>query len=715
MSTNNTQELWAQLGDFKPQLQSHIQISQQVFRGEQWYLLKDSAQGKFSRFNAISYRIIAAMDGSRSNAQILSLLQGQQDTEAGTQENIILLVQRLNALNLLKKSAQNESSQLAQQAKADKRKKTLQKISNPLAIKLPLLDPDAQLDCIAPKLKFLYQRSVAYLIFALIATALYLSILNSHRIEAALGDHILQPSNLVAMAILYVLLKALHEFAHALTVKVWGGEVHEVGISLLVLAPIPYVDATAAWQFKDKSKRVIVSAMGIIAELVVASVAIFIWLAAEPGLLKSTCLNLAVIASISTVAFNANPLLKFDGYYVLQDLIEIPNLYAKSKQYFLYLLQRYLLGAQLEHSPSQDSNERMWLLLYAVAAFFYRLFLMLVITLYLVNTFLIVGIILAMWSVYSQIIKPLISSYQYLCSNDDISENRGKAKLIATGLVASLFAFSVLMPMPYSTRTQGVVWVSEQAEVFSTQAGFISEILVASGTAVKPGTALIKLHAPDNLLELQKLEAKRASLLAEQQAEFIESSGRTRLTQDSLAMLDGAIAEKQKDQSELIVRSKVHGTFISPDLASSRGKHIKKGGFIGYVFAPDNLLVKSIFSQTDIGKLRQGVDTVEIRLAESLGTPINARLIRETPSGSHQLPSKALGAAGGGNIAVASNAQQQTTATEKYFNIEFALDNSLPGSRVGGVAYVHVKHKSVPLAKQLGDVFRQSFLHKLNI
>ena len=715
MSENNTQELWAQLADFKPQLQGHIQISQQMFRGEQWYLLKDSARGQFSRFNAATYRLITAMDGSQSCAQILSLLQSQPNNEAGTQENIILLVQRLNALNLLKKSAQNESSQLAQQAKAEKRKKTLQKITNPLAIKLPLLDPDAVLERIAPRLKFLYQRSVAWVVFVLIATALYLSILNSHRIEAALGDHILQPSNLIAMTLLYVLLKALHEFAHALTVKVWGGEVHEVGISLLVLAPIPYVDATAAWQFKDKSKRVIVSAMGIISELIVASVAIFIWLAAEPGLLKTTCLNLAVIASISTIVFNANPLLKFDGYYVLQDLIEIPNLYAKSKQYFFYLLQRYLLGAKLEHSPSRDNNERAWLLIYAIAAFFYRMFLLLVITLYLVNTFLIVGIILAMWSIYIQIIKPLKNGYHYLSTNEALSENRSKAKLVATGLVAALFAFAVLMPMPYSTRTQGVVWVSEQAEVFSTQAGFISEILATSGTEVMPGTALIKLHAPDNQLELKKLEAKRASLLAEQQAEFIESSGRTQLTQESLTILDKAIEEKIKDQRELIVRSKVHGTFISPDIAANKGKHIKKGGFIGYVFAPDNLLVKSIFSQTDIGKLRQGVDSVEIRLAESLGTAINARLIRETPSGSHQLPSKALGAAGGGKIAVANNAQQQTTATEKFFNIEFALDDSVPGSRVGGVAYVRVRHRSAPLARQLSTVFKQSFLHKLDI
>jgi len=133
------------------------------------------------------------------------------------------------------------------------------------------------------------------------------------------------------MSLLYLLLKALHEFAHALTIKVWGGEVREMGISLLVLAPIPYVDASAAWQFREKSKLV----------------------------------------------FNANPLLKFDGYYVLQDLLEIPNLYGKSRQYFLYLLQRYLLGANLEHSPAQDNRERFWLLGYAIAAFFYRMFLLL--------------------------------------------------------------------------------------------------------------------------------------------------------------------------------------------------------------------------------------------------------------------------------------------------------------------------------------------------
>jgi len=507
----------------------------------------------------------------------------------------------------------------------------------------------------------------------------------------------------------------LHEFAHALSVKHWGGEVREMGISFLVLAPIPYVDASAAWQFDNKHKRMLVSAMGIIAELSVASLAIIVWLLLEPGWLRSSCLNLAIVASVSTLVFNANPLLKFDAYYMLQDWIEIPNLFSKSKQFNIYLLQRYLLRAEITPVFVHDNRERAWLFFYAVASFFYRLFLLLVISLYLINTLLTLGVVLVFWSVYTQLIKPALSAIHYLRCSEAISDNRNRAILASATLCSALLAFFLWFPLPNSTRAQGVVWVAEQAEIYSSQSGFIDEILVPSGSKVTPGTALLKLDSPKLKMQRRKLEAQYRALLSERQAEFVHSQGKETLIDEALALLEKTLADKRLEQQDLIVRSKTSGVFISPALEQSVGGYAHKGDFIGYVFAPENLMVRSIISQADIGKIRHDIQSVEIRLAEALNQPVSAALSRETPASSHTLPSKALGAAGGGEVAVHSQEDSQTIAIEPYFNLDFSLTQNSPTTRVGGMAYLRIKHLPSPLVTQLERAFRQSFLHRLKL
>ena len=155
-----------------------------------------------------------------------------------------------------------------------------------------------------------------------------------------LADRVLAVENLLVMWLCFPVVKFLHELGHAYAVKNGGGEVHEMGIMLLVFTPVPYVDASAASGFRSKWRRALVGAAGMLTEILIAAVFIVVWVAAEPGWLRAIAFNVGLSAGVSTVIFNANPLLRFDGYYILSDLIEVPNLGARGNQYWRYLLER---------------------------------------------------------------------------------------------------------------------------------------------------------------------------------------------------------------------------------------------------------------------------------------------------------------------------------------------------------------------------------------
>src|SRR5262249_14668481 len=156
----------------------------------------------------------------------------------------------------------------------------------------------------------------------------------------------------------------------------WGGEVHELGIMLLILVPVPYVDASSSSAFREKWRRAVVGGAGIMVEAALASAAIIVWISVEPGLVRAVAFNVALIAGVSTLFFNGNPLLRFDGYYMLCDLIEIPNLGTRANKYFFYLIERYVLRLSDAKSPVSARGEEFWFFFYAVASYIYRMFIM---------------------------------------------------------------------------------------------------------------------------------------------------------------------------------------------------------------------------------------------------------------------------------------------------------------------------------------------------
>ncbi len=705
---------WPLIAGLRPQLRRHMRTYPQVYRGERWYVLRDESNGRHLRFNASAYEFIGRLDGDHRVQEIWDQMLAVLGQEALSQDEVVMILTQLFTVDALKSGLPADAKEFFKRFQHDRRLRWQRAIMNPLAIRVPLLDPDRVLNRLMSWVRPMFSWTGAALWMLVVGFACLLALVNFPALSSAVDQDILSPANLTLMLLMFIAIKLVHEFAHAFAVKMWGGEVHEMGITLLVLMPVPYVDASAAWGFRDKYKRVLVGAVGILVELFLAALALFVWLAVEPGLVRDAALNALLIGSVSTLLFNANPLLRFDGYYVLQDLIEIPNLYTRSSRYYLYLIQHHLFGLDRIRSPVTAAGEGIWFAVYGLAAFFYRLAILAVIVLFLAEEHLFIGVALGTWAAATQLILPIFRGVRFLLAGPILAGHRFRATAVSALLVGAMSAGSLLLPVSLTTHAEGVVWVSDQAQLYAGAEGFVTEVLVASGTHVEAGTPVVQMRAPSLEARIVKLEARGRELEVRSAAEHLEHRVRSEITKEELLTVKAELELLQEQASALTVRSEVAGTFVLPEERRLKGRNLHQGQLIGYVLSPECLIVRAVVPQSDIGLVRQRVARVEVRFAERLNETVGARIVRETPAGSTALPSRALGAAGGGDIAVRITDDGGLTAAEKVFQVDLGLPEDLEITGVGERAYVRFDHGAEPLASQWLRSGRQLLLSRLS-
>ena len=706
---------WALIAGLKPQLRQHIHTYPQICRGERWYVLRDESNGRYLRFNTAAYALIGRLDGRLKVEDILARVNEGEEQQRLTQDEVLMLLTQLSAIDALRSDLPVEARDFFKRFQHDRRLRLQRAFMSPLAIRFPLLDPDRLLNRLVPWIRPVFSRTGALLWLLVVGFATLLALSNFKNISLAVDSDILSPSNLILMLLVFCCIKTLHEFAHAFAVKVWGGEVHEMGITLLVLAPVPYVDASAAWSFQDRRKRVLVSAVGILVELFLAALALFVWVSVEPGLVQDMALNAMLIGSVSTLLFNANPLLKFDGYHVLQDLIEIPNLSSRASRYYLFLVQRYLFGVAQVRSPVTASGEPAWFIVYGLLAFFYRMAILVVIVLFLAEHYLFVGIALGSWAVFMQVVMPLFRAARYLISGPALAGRRIRASMLSMLFVAALSATLFLSPVALTTNAEGVVWVSEQARLYAGTDGFVSELLVKPGEKINAGTPVLRMRASALATRIEVLQARRRELEIRAASERLSNRVASAITSDEIATVGSELAQLHEQAATLLVTSEAEGVFVLPQAQRILGRYFRQGELLGYVISPDGMIIRTVVPQADIGLVRQHVDRVEVRLAERLGETVESSVLRETPAGSTALPSRALGAAGGGAIAVLSADDGGLTAAEKVFQVDLELPAALHITGVGQRAYVRFEHGAEPLADQWIRSGRQLLLSRLSL
>lgn len=700
-------EFWSRISGYSPILRRHIRVYAHAYRGKRWYILRDDTNGRHLRLDSAAYQFVGLMDGSRSINTLYRHL-AEQDL-ALSKEEIGELLSQLIHFGALRGIGERASDQLLEQFYSDRRNSIFRRLVSPLVIRFPLYNPDRLLTAMVATIKPICRPVVAAAIIIVMMIALVAAFGQWDGLKAEFTQGALKPSNLILLWLLFPLVKAFHEFAHALFIKSWGGEVNEMGITLLVLTPIPYVDASAAWSFRSKRKRIMVSAAGVFAELLLASLAMIFWMLSEPGLARDCAFGILLIGSVNTVFFNANPLLKFDGYYLLQDWLEIPNFYSRSAKYLKFLIKRYLLGVSLNPPSFADNAERAWLIVYGILSAVYRVFILTVIVVMLVDKYLLLGVLIGMLAIYQQLIKPLFASWAYISGSAEI-EHRRVAVLRAVGLCTGLIILLALVPMPSTTRIQGVVWVPAQGEIFAESSGFVESVYVQPGAPVSRGDPLLRLTNQQLQRDVKVLAADVDAL--EIQANLSRVASPASYMQISLdlessqAELLGAHVAEQA----LTVSAATGGQFVVESARDLSGHYYAQGDLIGHIVNPQELVVRAVIPEADSGRLLDGIVGANVRLAEEPGQVLRASLIRDIPSADHRLPAVALGVGGGGNIPVSVDDPSKLTTMDRVFHLQLSLPEGTGVFGVGERAYVTLHHHAEPLAHRWYRGFQRLFL-----
>lgn len=707
---------WYRVQDLRPKLRKHIRLHRHDYRDRVWFILQDLSTGKSQRVTPAAYRLIGLMNGKRSLQALWDIVNQQQGGRAPTQDEAIRLLGQLHAADAISCDVPPDTAEIFRRHEKTENQKIKQRFASPMAIRVPIWDPDRFLTKTLPFVAPLLTRTAALIWLAIVVLATIAAAENLPAITQNISERVFTPANLAVLWLVYPVVKAFHELGHGYMVKKNGGEVHEIGIMFLVFIPVPYVDASAASGFVDKRQRMLVGAMGIMAELLLAALALFVWLNAQSGAVSAVAYNVMLIGGVSTLFFNGNPLLRFDGYYVLADWLESPNLGPRANQHIGYVIQKYLFRLPDAVPVASDAGERAWFVFYAITSFIYRMIIMFAIISYVAGRFFFIGVLIAIWTLAMQVIMPAVKNIQFLFTSPKLRNHRPRAFFLSGAILAAILALLFVLPAPYATVTDAVTWPKNQAQLRVATSGFVDVLPDQIHPQIADGDLLVSVTDPfiaarrDVLqTELDGLIFRRSAVVLNDRTQASLLSAEIEATASDLARLDERLAEMH-------IRSPRDGLAILMNQGDLAGRYLRQGAVIGYVVdQQDVLTLRVAIDQERIDLVRNQTYGIDVMFDDWRGDQTRARIIRDVPGGVMQLSSPALGLAGGGSIAVDPADQQGTRTLERVFEFELEMAPVDTGFLLGKRVFVRFDHGTLPIGFQIYRALRQLFLRLYNV
>ncbi len=724
-------ESWYRVSALRPRLRSTVQVHRQHYRGQMWYVLQDPSNNQFYRQNESAYHFVAMLDGQRTVGEAWQLCNEQLGDAAPTQGEAIQLLGQLYTSNLIQCELPPDAQGLFNRFQKRVHREVKGYLSNLLFIRIPLFDPDRILDRWVKVVGPIFSMWGGLLWMLVVGLGLF-AVINRIPDLRSQANGILELENLPLLYLSFILIKVFHEFGHGFACKKFGqysggGEVHVMGVMFLVFTPLPYVDASSSWAFRSKWHRVIVGAGGMIVEIFFAAIAAMIWASTRDGPLHAIAYNVMFIASISTLLFNANPLLRYDGYYILSDLLELPNLSQRSKQYLYYLVRKYVYGVRNPRSPAHSPGERAWFVFYGLASTAYRVFICARILMFVADKFFVVGFALGVAAVVTWVVVPFGKFLHYLATSGELLRVRGRAVGSTAAVLGGIVVLIGLVRMPDRYRFEGVVEPITVAGAYAETEGRVINVL-ANRTDVRAGETVLQLINTELEAELAKVRAeRRAKEIERRLAERDNKRAEAASLKEEIAAHDDRIANLEDQLDGLTVRAEVSGTWISPKVDRLEGAFVERMSRVGMVADLSTVMIRCTTGQDKATELLRHIDDcgsvrAEIRVKgrpddylEGVTCPPDI-----VPAGQKHLPSQALGYTAGGSMATVQDEQGQTETPENFFEIHVHPDGAgrlkgdrslLPGQRV----VVRVDLPSKPLIVQWMRKLQQMFQRRFRI
>ena len=584
------------------------------YHGRVYWVLKEPVGLNYFRFHEEEYAILKMMDGKTSLHDIKEQFQRQFAPQRITLQDLQQFVGMLHRSGLVISDASGQGRQLRRRGDQKKKRELLGKLSNIFALRFRGIDPERILNALIPFTWWLFTPLCVLFVVLFGLSALMLVGLEYQEFRAKLPtfEQFFAADKWVYLGATMAIVKIFHEFGHGLSCKKFGGECHEMGLMFLVFTPCLYCNVSDSWMLPNKWHRVFIGAAGMYVELILASLATWIWWYSTDGMINFLCLSVMFICSVSTVMFNGNPLLRFDGYYILMDILEIPNLRQKSTEILKRWFQQYCLGLELQDNPFLPRRHRVWFALYTVAAVIYRWIVVFSIIIFL-NSILepyglkALGRLIAISGLVGMVAQPLWQTIKFFRTPGRASKMKRK-RVIASSLIGvAIVGLICFLPLPFHVDCAMEIQPQNTSQVFAMVPGRLVRWHKRPGDQVQPGDVIAELDSPD--VRLQQVKSQGELLQAEARFEALSDSQFS--DPQALALLDvnneivesrRQLAAKANQRAEmLIVRSPAAGTVIQPPSKPEQkesGEVEQLPTWNGNPFAPKNS--EAHFAQSDL-------------------------------------------------------------------------------------------------------------------
>lgn len=649
-----------------------LKFSTRFENGESFVTVEDPVRSKHYRIGLAEYRFIAKVNGERSNAQIVELLQSEATFEQRQgptgddlqPDQIIQIANWLLAMNLVTVNQSDNASRVNAAAQQLERMKLIGWL-NPISMKFSLFNPNRFLKTIQPTTEWFFST---WFFFLWVATGIYslaCLVSNWQRVYTASAD-VLSSGSWIWLLITWFVLKVIHESAHGIACRKYGGEVPEFGVLFILFAPMAYVNVTSMWRFPSRWQRMVVAAAGMYVELLIAFLAIIVWSQSD-GVVASIAFSIMVMSSVTTILFNANPLMRFDGYFLLSDFLAIPNLYGKGGKWFAETGKQLFFGV-----PKQTqfhANERSPIAIYGVLAFLWRisisLGLIIAASVLLQGAGLVLSAIGVVLWFGLPIVKQLVS---VTGANAQFKINKVRTATSIACLVGLVVAGFFVFQAPATKSAPAIVQLANEAIIRSDASGFVTAIHVVEGQTVAKGDLLLELDNPElanELVELTRLrdEAKIQSRIHQQQGNQAMMQAETQ----RVYRLTDQIIEKQSAAKGLQVLAIDDGVIVQRSLANRLGSFVERGDELLTVVKLDSKEVVVSVDQSEYDATVWSAGK-QLRLMFPGKPVVSATLVSINPRASQEPTFPSLTATRGGSLPV--RALPKASLGQSDFNFE---------------------------------------------
>ncbi|MCC7085148.1 MAG: efflux RND transporter periplasmic adaptor subunit [Pirellulales bacterium] len=684
-----------------------LEVTKQRYQGRQYWIIKDPVGLNYFRFQEEEFALLNWLDGQSSLDELRNRFEKQFAPQKITLEELGRLIGMLHQSGLVIAAMPGQGKQLLNRRWERKKKEILGALSNILAIRFKGIDPERILNWLNPKFGWIFTRPAFILWLLTFLSALSLVMVQFDTFQQKLPSFhkFFGPENWFVLAAAMGITKVLHEFGHGLSCKHFGGECHEMGVMVLVLTPCLYCNVSDSWMLPNKWHRAFIGAAGMYVEIFLASIATFIWWFSQPGLLNNVALSTIFVCSVSTVVFNGNPLLRYDGYYILSDLLEIPNLRQKATTILTRKLGSWCLGLEQQDDPFLPKRNQMMFAVYSVAASIYSWVVVFSILFFLYKVFKphrleIIGQMIAAMSLVGLVVRPLwkMGKFFYVPGRTDQVK---KPRMFATlALVCAAIGVIVFFPFPYRVYSAFEIQPHRAEHVYVKDVeGELTAVSVEAGQKVTAGMQLAQLRSID--LELKEAELKgqleqdlvRLKMLRDRRQLDPNAEFEIGLVEKSRQTVEEQLVELQEDMQRLTLIAGRDGVIIPPPAAPEKpspdgrlskwhGTPLEKrnlnstlspGTMFCQIGDPRKFDAILVVDQAEIEMIRAG-QRVEMMLEEMPGEKLEGVVSAIAPEEMKVAP-RHLSNEGGGSLATKTDPSGVQRPASTYYQVEVPLDD----------------------------------------